>query len=73
MVDSRDPIYRGGKDTLDLDFTKELESNYRDSSIKEIDVNLPKGLIGEMEITVIVDLDHAHGKVLRRSITHFCR
>ena len=32
-------------------------------------MNLPKALIEEMEITVFVDLDHAHDKVSRRSST----
>jgi hypothetical protein len=68
VVDSRDPIYTGGEDTLDLDFTKELEKCYPDA-VEEIDVNLPKALIDEMEITVFVDSDHAHDKVSRRSIT----
>ena len=36
VVDSRDPVYRGGKDALDLDFTKELASNYLDA-FEEID------------------------------------
>ena len=68
VADSRDPIYRGGEDALDLDFTKELASNYSDS-IEEIDVNLAERLIGEMEITVFVYSDHAHDKVSIRSIT----
>ena len=68
VVDSRDPIYKGGEDALDLDFTKELATNYPDS-FEEIDVNLPEALIDEMEITVFVDSDHAHDKVSRRSIT----
>jgi hypothetical protein len=67
VVDSRDPIYRRGEDPLDLDFTKELASNYPDS-IEEIDVNLPKALVDEMEIAVFVDSDHAHDKASRRSI-----
>ena len=65
VVDSRDLIYTGGEDTLDLDFTKELEKCYPDA-VEEIDVNLPKALIDEMEITVFVDSDHAHDKVSRR-------
>jgi hypothetical protein len=68
VVDSRDPIYRGGEDAVDLDFTKVLADNYPDA-VEEIDVNLPKPLIDEMEITVFVDSDHAHDKVSRRSIT----
>jgi hypothetical protein len=68
VVDSRDPICRGGKDALDLDFTKELASNCPDA-FEEIDVNLLKTLVDEMEIAVFVDSDHAHDKVSRRSIT----
>ena len=68
VVDSRDHIYRGGGDAMDLDYTKEMASNYPDA-FEEIDVNLPKALVDEMEITVFVDSDHAHDKVSRRSIT----
>ncbi len=68
VVDSRDPICRGGEDALDLDFTKDLATNYPDA-FEEIDVNLQKALIDEMEITVFVDSDHAHDKVSRRSIS----
>jgi hypothetical protein len=68
VVDSRDPIYKGGEDAMALDFTKELASNYPDAA-EEIDVNLPEPLIDEMEITAFVDSDHAHDKVSRRSIT----
>jgi hypothetical protein len=68
VVDSRDPIYRGGEDALSIDFTKELGTKYPDA-VEEIDVNLPEALIDEMEITVFVDSDHAHDKVTRRSIT----
>jgi hypothetical protein len=68
VVDSRDPIRRGGEDGLGKDFTKEFESQYPDAC-EELDVNLPRTLIDEMEITVFVDSDHAHDKVSRRSIT----
>jgi hypothetical protein len=67
-VDSRDPIYRGGGDTLAKDFTKELKEQYLDA-FKEVDVNLPCPLVDEMDITVFVDSDHAHDKVSRRSIS----
>jgi hypothetical protein len=40
VVHSRDPIYRGGKDVMDLDFTKESADKYPDA-FEEIDVNLP--------------------------------
>jgi hypothetical protein len=68
VIDSRDPIYKGGEDAMGLDFTQELGKNYPDA-FEEIDVNLPKALVDEMEITVFVDSDHAHDKVSRRSIT----
>jgi hypothetical protein len=66
-VDLRDPICRGGKHALDLDFTKELGSNYPDA-FEEIDVNLSKALVEEIKITTFVDSDHAHHKVSRRLI-----
>jgi hypothetical protein len=68
VVDSRDPIYEGGEDSLSRDFTKELGDQYP-GAFEEIDANLPKPLIDEIEITVFVDSDHAHDKVSRRSIT----
>jgi hypothetical protein len=68
VVDSQDPIYEGGEDLLSRDFTKELGDQYP-GAFEEIDANLPKPLINEIEITVFVDSDHAHDKVSRRSIT----
>ena len=66
MVNLRDPVYcweySRGEDTLCLDFTKKLASNFP-NPFEEIDVNLPKALVNEMEITVFVDLDYAHDKV----------
>jgi hypothetical protein len=53
---------------LSRDFTKELGDQYP-GAFEEIDANLPKPLIDEIEITVFVDSDHAHDKVSRRSIT----
>ena len=67
MFNSRDPIYRGGEDALDLAFTKELASN-SPYAFKEIDANLLKALVQQMEIT-FAGSDHAHNKVLRRLIT----
>jgi hypothetical protein len=61
-------LHRGDKAAINLDFTKELVDGYL-GAFEEIDVvNLPKALIDEMEITVFVDLDHAHDKVSRQSI-----
>ena len=68
VVDSRDPILRGGEDSLSVDFTKELGKQYPDAK-EDIDVNLPKSLIGEIAITLFVDSDHAHDKVTRRSVS----
>jgi hypothetical protein len=44
-----------------------LRNWWEPSNNEEIDVHLPKALINEMEITVFVDLDYAHDKVMRRS------
>ena len=68
IVDSRDPILIGGKDSLEKDFTKIFEDSYPDAS-EEIDVKLPIPLIDEIEITGFVDSDHAHDRITRRSIT----
>ena len=68
VVDSRDPIITGGKDSLDKDFTEILREAYPDAA-EEVDTNIPTPLIDELEITTFVDSDHAHDKVTRRSIT----
>jgi hypothetical protein len=44
-----------------------MASNFPDS-FKEIDVNLPKALVDEMEIAVFVDLEHACDEALRRCV-----
>ena len=68
MVDSRDPILRGGEEALGKDFTQEIGTLYPDAA-KELDANLPTPLEGEISIIVFVDSDHGHDKVTRRSIT----
>ena len=68
MVDSRDPILRGGEEALGKDFTQELGALYPDAA-EELDANLPTPLVGEISITVFVNSDHGHDKVTRRSIT----
>ena len=68
MVDSRDPILRGGEDALGKDFTQELGALYPDAA-KELDANLPTPPVEEISITVFVDRNHGHDNVTRRSIT----
>ena len=68
VVDSRDPIYIGGEEALQIDFTEELGTDYP-GACEEVDTKLPEPLVDEMAITVFVDSDHAHDKVTRRSIT----
>ena len=68
VVDSRDPILRGGEEALGKDFTQELGTLYPDAA-EELDANLPTRLVEEISITVLVDSDHRHDKVTRRSIT----
>ena len=68
MVNSRDPILRGGEEALGKDFTQELGALYSDAA-EELDANLPTPLVEEISITVFVDRDHGHDKVTRRSIT----
>jgi hypothetical protein len=64
----RDPIFSGSKEEFVKDYAEELWDDYPDSA-EEIDQNIPEPLVDEMEITVFVDLDHAHDKVTRRLIT----
>jgi hypothetical protein len=59
VVDSREPIYTGGKDALGLVYTVELKDQYPEAH-EEVDTNAPSPLVDEMEITVFVDSDHAH-------------
>ena len=40
IVDSEDPIYVGGEDAMNLDFTQIFNEQYPDAK-EEIDVNLP--------------------------------
>ena len=68
IVDSRDPIRKGGSDALKLNFTEIFKEQYP-YAVEEIDAKIPPPLIGEMDITAFVDSDHAHDYVSRRSIT----
>ena len=68
VVDSRDPILRGGETALAVNFTKELGELYPDAA-EEVDPNLPQPLIDEISISTFVDSDHGHNKVTQRSIT----
>ena len=54
VVDSRDPILRGGEEELGKDFTQGLISVYQDAA-EELDANLPTPLVEEISITVFVD------------------
>ena len=67
VVDSRDPIVRGGKEALGKDFTKELCALYPDAA-EELDANLPTPLVEEISITIFIDSENAHEKVTRRLI-----
>ena len=68
VVNSRDPILRGGEEALGKDFTQELGALYPDSA-KELDANIPTPLVEEIRITVFVHSDHGHDKLTRISIT----
>ena len=68
IIDSRDPIRFGGKNALDLDFTKMFE-NVNPDAAEEIDVKFSEPKIDELEITASVDSDHAHDRVTQRCIT----
>ena len=68
VIDSRDPIFEGSESALTKDLASEFSSVYPDAA-EELDPKLPKPLIKELAITGLVDSDHAHDKVTRRSIT----
>jgi hypothetical protein len=68
VVDSREPIYKGGQDALGMDYTDELGDQCPEAH-EEIDTNAPSPLVEEMEITVFVDSDHVHDQATRKSIT----
>jgi hypothetical protein len=68
VVDSREPIYKGGQGALDMDYTEELRDQYPEAH-EEIVTDAPSPLVEEMEITVFVDSDHAHDQATRKSIT----
>ena len=68
IVDSRDPIYRGGENLISKDYMQVLNSMYLDAR-EELDSESPKSMVDEMKITVFVDSYHAHDKISRRSIT----
>ena len=63
VVDSRDPIITGGKDSLEKDFTGIFREAYPDAA-EEIDIKIPVPLIDELEV-MFVDSDHAHDQVSR--------
>ena len=68
VVDSRDPKYSGGIESISKNYMEELCDMYPDAN-EELDCKLPEALVDEMKITVFVDSDHAHDQVSRRSIT----
>jgi hypothetical protein len=67
-VDSWEPIYEGGQDALNMDYTKELGDQYPDDH-EEIDTDTASPLVKEIVITVFVDSVHAHDQATRKSIT----
>ena len=50
VVDSWDPILRGGKEALGKDFTEELGALYSDAA-EELNANLPTELVEEISIS----------------------
>lgn len=54
VIDSRDPIITGGKDSLEKDFTEIFREAYPDAA-EEIDAKIPVPLIDELEVTTFVD------------------
>jgi hypothetical protein len=68
VVHSWEPIYEGGQDSLDMDYTMELGDLYPEAH-EEIGTNAPVPLVKEKEITVFVGPDHAHDQAIRKFIT----
>jgi hypothetical protein len=64
IVDSRDPIFKGGEDAFSKNFEKELATADPEAA-EEVDRKIPDPLVDEMEITEFVDSDHAHDKMTR--------
>ena len=67
-MDSRDPIFSGAEEALEANQFEGLREEYPDA-MEEVDNDLPEPLIDEIMVTLMVDSDHAHNKVTRRSIT----
>ena len=67
-MDSRDPIFSGAEEALEANQFEGLSEEYPDAT-EEVDNDLPEPLIDEIMVTLMVDSDHAHDKVTRRSIT----
>ena len=68
IVNSRDPIWVGGKDALKQDYAQIFEDVYPGAT-EEIDSKVHQAMIDELEVTAFVDSDYAHDKVTRSSIT----
>ena len=67
-VDSRNPIFDYGEELLKDDIRTKMQGQYPEA-LEEIDIDVPKPIMPEMSLMVMVDSDHAHDKVSRRSIT----
>jgi hypothetical protein len=68
VIDYQGPIYRRGKDALNMEYTEELKDQYLEAHEK-FNMNAPSLLVDEMDITVFVDSDHTHDQVMRKSVT----
>mmetsp|Transcript_1218 Transcript_1218/g.1855 ORF Transcript_1218/g.1855 Transcript_1218/m.1855 type:complete len:150 (+) Transcript_1218:52-501(+) len=67
VIDSWEPKFLSGEDTMDKDFTEELGKQYPNAK-EEMDLKLPEPLVDEIVLTTFVDSDHTYNKVSRRSI-----
>ena len=67
-IDSRYPDFTGSEEALDRDLVNEFVSEYPDA-VEELDTKLHSPSALELSITGLVDSDHVHAKVTRRSIT----
>ena len=68
VVDSRDPIITGGYLIHYYKLVEDFKEEYLET-MEEIDEDLPPPLIDELAITVFVDSENAHDKVIHQSIT----
>eukprot|EP00957_Ditylum_brightwellii_P003459 262139-Ditylum_brightwellii.AAC.1 len=69
-IDSKDPgvVKNGAEGHLAVNLSEKLKEHYPDAK-EVIDDKVPKQFLNELTITAYNDSDHAHNKMMERSIT----